>query len=310
MASRKLARGRVEQALAEDQQRHAALVRAAGEQRTRALLEDSARDLERRLRVAEGLRAPSGELARHEFTLAQLRATLAQVRSVLKQRTLPGLKGILVDGTAQAADGAAQATVAHLARADAAFRGVGTQPLALDEARLLDRAAMGAHSSLLHRLSSGGTTAPGADSEEHHAKAGILARYGASTIEHFERVLQLGVLQRKSWRDMRDDLRKKSPFLMGKPAWWAQRIVRTELMGAAGRGAWEASRLRRRAAWRRREDHQFGVRRPHGLFSGGVARNRGRGAGSVSTEVSGCNRARAYGTWPRLHRNPESPSAW
>ena len=164
------------------------------------------------------------------------------MRSVLKQRTLPGLKGILVDGTAQAADGAAQATVAHLARADAAFRGVGTQPLALDEARLLDRAAMGAHSSLLHRLSSGGTTAPGADSEEHHAKAGILARYGASTIEHFERVLQLGVLQRKSWRDMRDDLRKKSPFLMGKPAWWAQRIVRTELMGAAGRGAWEASR--------------------------------------------------------------------
>lgn len=59
---------------------------------------------------------------------------------------------------------------------------------------------------------------------------GVLRRYGAATIETFEGVLRTGILTRKPWGDMRDELVQASPFLQGQPKFWAERIVRTECL--------------------------------------------------------------------------------
>lgn len=71
---------------------------------------------------------------------------------------------------------------------------------------------------------------------------GVLRRYGAATIETFEGVLRTGILTRKPWGDMRDELVQASPFLQGQPKFWAERIARTETMAAYNRAGWEGLR--------------------------------------------------------------------
>ena len=71
---------------------------------------------------------------------------------------------------------------------------------------------------------------------------GVLARYGAATIQSFEDVLRNGMLTGKPWGDVREELVSKSPFLQGAPRSWAERILRTETMGAYNRAGWEAIR--------------------------------------------------------------------
>lgn len=71
---------------------------------------------------------------------------------------------------------------------------------------------------------------------------GVLTRYSAAVIEEFEGVLRRGMLTGKPWGDVRDELTSKSPFLQGSPKFWAERIVRTETMGAYNRAGWEAIR--------------------------------------------------------------------
>jgi hypothetical protein len=97
---------------------------------------------------------------------------------------------------------------------------------------MVDAAIQGTNASLLRRLVGEGAG----------AKPGILARYGAATIESFEQQLQLGLVAKKSFAEMKAALIEQSPFLQGAPASWAERIVRTETMGAYNRGAWEATR--------------------------------------------------------------------
>lgn len=223
------------QALAANRRAAQKLIEKVGVARARRLLEGSQRDLDKRLR--EAVKASGTQT----FTSEQMRATLAQVKQVLVELA-PKMRTTIADGATDVAEHAAQGVADYLTAADEHFRGVGSQPLALDEAAMLDAAGQGARSTVLRRLASSGEPVVGADDAPHHAKAGIIQRYGMNTIADFEGVLQQGVLVRKPWATMRAELIDQSPFLQGKPMFWAERIVRTELMGASNRGAFEAQR--------------------------------------------------------------------
>jgi len=209
------------------------LVKSAGTARTREILENAERELVQRLATI-----PAGP---GSFTYQQMRSALMQVRYVLAG-VRDGMTDAMVDGALDAAERAAGATIDYLARADQAFRGVGTTPLALDETAMFEQARVGARSSILRRLASSGTGAPGAPTAVHPAAAGILDRYGMNTIGLFERTLQQGMLTRAPWETIKTNLVASSPFLRSKPMFWAERIVRTELMGAYNRASWEANR--------------------------------------------------------------------
>jgi hypothetical protein len=226
-------------ALARDRREAVLLAQKRGAERTRKLLEEAAEDLERRIGKVTILKGLGAET----FTVAHLRATLAQVREVTRALAV-GMKEGLLDQVQDVAGEAVQITAKYLTEADKQFRGIGAQPLALNEARMFDVGTMGVRSSMLKRLASSGS--PAAQDTEvnqpHKARLGILDRYGVETIGKFEKALQVGLVARKSWREMRDDLTEQSPFLQGAPAFWADRIVRTEVMGASNRAAWNGMR--------------------------------------------------------------------
>lgn len=176
------------------------------------------------------------------FSRETLNATLVQVRHVLLQ-VGTGMTSVLTSGAEGAAEQAAGGTIDYLARVEALFRG-GAAPLDLDTASMFERAKVGARSSILQRLATSGEPQqpPGGLAEPHRAKPGILQRYGLATIGDFEDELRTGILARRSWTEQKQALVAKSPFLQGNPGFWAERIVRTESMGAYSRGAWEANR--------------------------------------------------------------------
>lgn len=219
--------------LADNRRQALDYVQRAGSGSARRVLERAERELVARL--------ASMKMTGTTFTGESMRATLAQVREVLRGLR-SGMETVLVDGAASAAEQAAGGTIDYLNRVDRQFRGIGTQPLAIDEAAMFEQARVGARASILRRLASSGGTAPGAQFAPHPAKPGILDRYGLSTIQMFEGEMQQGMLQRKSWDEMKASIVGKSPFLQGKPAFWAERIVRTEAMGSLNRGSWEATR--------------------------------------------------------------------
>jgi hypothetical protein len=211
------------------------LTQSLGVQKTRLLLEYASRDLQKK--IAQRVRAKTGET----FTLTQLRTTLVQVREVLRDLIIPGMHGVILNAGEKAAEHAADHVLDYLSRADREFRGVGTQPLAIREASMLENAVEGARSSMLHRLAASGTD-EGVDDEEHPARPGVLQRYGMATIDNFEKTLQHGLIARKPWSEMSKDITKNSPFLQKMPTFWATRIVRTEVMGAYSRSTWESIR--------------------------------------------------------------------
>lgn len=224
---------RAREVLAQDRGQALVHLQAAGDKRTRALLEGTARDLELRLRAT----LAEGGAGADSFTARQLKATLAQVRESTKALNR-GLRATLLGQAGPAAEGGADGTARYLAAADKAFRGVGTQPLALRPALMLEAARDGAESSVLSRI---------AEDPMHPGQPGVLVRYGVAVVGHFERELQKGILGRKSQAEMAEDLTARSPFLQGAPGYWATRIVRTEAHGAMNRGQWEASRAANRS---------------------------------------------------------------
>lgn len=201
------------------------LATKSGLDRLLPVLEKANADLKARLTHARGLSGPGQE----SFTVAKLESTLLQVRQVLAE-VKAGLEKTTLDTGKQAAELAAQSTAAYLRETQAKFKGI-HQPLQLKEAMLFDRAVRGTESSLLHRLQGDPKKGPG-----------ILARYGAQVVEKFEGVLQQRFAQGATWDDTRKGLIQESPFLQGAPAHWAERIVRTEVMGAHGAASWEALR--------------------------------------------------------------------
>lgn len=208
------------------------MLSVAGEGKTKKLLEHAARDLRRRIREVK----PGAEGG---FAEAQMRATLRQVEHVTRDLTR-GMRTHLLDQGDVAAEKGVENTAAYLRAADKKFRGVGQQPIAMDEARMFESAQHGVRASLLMRLAMSGEV-PEAGAF-HPAKLGVLQRYGVETIGEFQGILQRGMLTRKPWGAVADELTEASPFLQGKPASWAARIVRTETMGAYGRASWESVR--------------------------------------------------------------------
>lgn len=216
-----------DQVLKKSRERAAELLRRAGGSRTRSLLETAAADLTKRIRSSKQLQTGGGD----PFTLSQMKATLAQVEAVLKPLQV-GLQGVVVGDGRAAAEQAATDAVTYLRAAEARYSGI-AQPLALREASLLDASVEGANASILRRIAS---------DPDHPRRPGVLARYGANVIDDFEAVLRNRFVAKKPWDEVRDELTEKSPFLQGKPAFWAERIVRTEVMAAHNRAGWEVLR--------------------------------------------------------------------
>src|ERR1700722_15851425 len=211
------------------------LIQTAGVRQTRELMEEAALDLKKRIKAK--VRTGQGET----FTLTQMRTTLAQVEDILGN-VVRGMKDTILDVGNEAAEQSAEHTIEYLKSADKAFRGIGVSPLPIREAAMFSQATEGVQASILSRLASSGEPIEDADEEPHPAKMGVLERYGVETIDSFETQLRKGLVAKKTWGEMEDDLVEKSPFLQGAPAHWATRIVRTEVMGAYARSGWETIR--------------------------------------------------------------------
>ena len=209
-----------------NRKRGAAMATRAGKTPTRKLLERAAKDLARRIQAATALRGGGAE----PFTVVQMRVTLKQVEAVLHPLQ-KGLLGMVSEQGRAAAEASAAGALDYLRVAEARYRGVASAPLPLSEAQVLDAAVVGADASVLRRLSGD----PGKG-------GGILARYGGNVIDDFEEELRQRFVQKTPWDEVRENITERSPFLQGKPAFWAERIVRTEVMGANNRANVEVMR--------------------------------------------------------------------
>lgn len=207
--------------LLRDRQATDALARKAGAAKARGLLERAAADLEKRLK---GLRAPGGADA--SFTETHLRLVLAQVKAALGPLST-GLEGAVKALGKQAAALSARATLDYAKAAEERFRGI-HQPLAVEEAAVLSQATSAAESSMVRRI---------AGDPEHKGQPGVLARYGGAVMDNIENELALRFLAKRTWGETIEGVVAASPFLQGAPASWAERLVRTEVMGASNAAA-------------------------------------------------------------------------
>lgn len=164
------------------------------------------------------------------FTELQMKGALVQVQAVLRGLT-PGMKNSIVDTGVEAADSASGGIVEYLGKMNRQFEGI-VSPLALDEGSMIDKARFGAKASILRRILTSGEEVEGAEKKPHLAKLGVLDRYGVNVVEHFESILRNGIVTKMPWEEMKNSITKASPFLQGAPASWAERIVRTEVMGS------------------------------------------------------------------------------
>jgi outer membrane biosynthesis protein TonB len=187
----------------------------------RKQLERSHAELTKRLNAA--LTSGPGE---DSFTAVQLRTTLEQVKAVLHDLT-PELSNVVIQNGQLASTAAAEDAIRYIKQAEHQYRGV-ARPIAFKQAEALDRALKGTESSLLNRLQG-----------DEKAGPGILARYGDAVIQRFEDRLQQRMIQGKTIAEVRDEITSDSEFLQGAPASWAERIVRTEVMGAHNRANFE-----------------------------------------------------------------------
>lgn len=205
--------------LRKNRERATSFASKVGTERAKKLLERAQRDLERRIARAEGLRGPGKE----SFTAVHLRVTLEQVKATLRDLK-PHFAGAILDASKVAAEQAATGTIDYLQEQELKFRGVTSQPLALEQAAMVDRAVAGTESSVLHRISS--------DPDDPRTK-GILDRYGEAVVSRFEDVLQMRLIARQSWEEARSNLIAQSGFLKDAPLYWAERILRTEVMASS-----------------------------------------------------------------------------
>lgn len=208
------------------------LANQIGVKRLKKQLEEAQRDLEQRLRRAEGLRGPGKD----SFTAEQLRVTIVQVRDVLRELQ-KGMKDLVLEQGKQASDKAVGEQLEYLRRAERRFRGINAR-IPIREASMLDRVRKGTESSILHRIER---------DPKHPGRKGVMNRYGSTVIEKFEEKLRQRFLARQSWDQVRNELISESDFLQKAPAHWAERIVRTETMGAYNRAGWETTRASQQA---------------------------------------------------------------
>lgn len=205
----------------------------AGIERVQDVMRDAAASLEERL--SSILSTSRGA---DTFTTARLRATLDQVHAVLTGEVLPGMRQAVLDEGERAASMAGRVTHGYLQAAHAAYEGTLAEPLPVREAFMVDKATQGARASILRRLATSGT--PDGVEAAKPAKFGILQRYGIETLGHFEGVMQQGILTRSPIDAIREKLVGQSPFLQAAPRFWAERIARTEIVGAFSRATFQA----------------------------------------------------------------------
>lgn len=223
----------VRDALAKNRRDAIDIASVVGGKRMRGHLEDAQKDLVARLeRLAPGMKG--------SFTERQMNSALLQVRHVLGGLA-PGMRGTILETGLEAAADASNGVVEYLVKAEKAFRGVGVQALALDEASMMDAARFGAKASILRRIASSGEDVPGAEGAPHMAKKGVLDRYGMNVIGYFERSMRTAMIARKPWDSIKEDITSKSPFLQQAPGHWAERIVRTESASAYNTASLHAS---------------------------------------------------------------------
>lgn len=203
----------------------AGLADRAGGPRLARLLGRASVDLKKRIGQAEGL----GGAGEGSFTAEQARVTRKQLGLVARSLGV-GLRDQVLENAQDATELGVEQTVAYMQAAEARFSGIG-QPLPLRPVEMLDAISMGAQASQLRRLVS----------EGGGRGAGILDRYGMAVVGSFEETLQAGLLAKTPWADVRDQITDDSAFLQGKPQFWAERIVRTESMGAYARGTQAAT---------------------------------------------------------------------
>lgn len=182
--------------------------------------------LTKRFYDAGGLKAGTAT-----FTAAQAGVAMTQVREVIKELHA-GMKGDIVKTGKTTATKATADTIKYLDAAEKKFRGV-TAELPLKTAMIADRVNANTESSILHRIE----TDP-----KHPGRPGVLERYDKNVVRQFEEELQLRMVARQPWSEVRTAITEASPFLKGQPAFWAERIVRTETMHAHNRASWETMR--------------------------------------------------------------------
>jgi hypothetical protein len=205
-------------------------VRAAnvvGRKRMRKLLKRAETDLERRLQRARQLKG-AGEAP---FSTAQMKVTLAQVRAVMRELG-PGMTDAVVKTGMKTAEEATKSTVRLLNAGERKYRGI-VRPLPLDTATILDRVRSHTESSILHRMRS---------DPKIEGHRGVADRYSDNVVKQFESELQMRLVARQPWGQVRENIIKASPFLKGKPMHWAQRIVRTETMHSHNAASWQSMR--------------------------------------------------------------------
>lgn len=198
------------------------LAEKVGKQRALVILRGAQRELDRRLKHA--LERGPGE---GSYTAVNARATLLQVKAVLAWLT-PRLKAATLEQGGEQAGKTAESTLKYLRYAERHYRG-STARLNLDDAALFEAATRQGKASVLRRLMG----------EDSRRARGILDRYGEATVGHFERILQKHVVARTPPSEVFGELRASSPFLKQAPAYWTERIIRTEGMHGANAGAME-----------------------------------------------------------------------
>lgn len=204
----------------------AKLSQEVGRKHLRSVLQQAQLDLNARLAQASGLTN-----GLDTFTAYKMQVALRQVQAVVQDQNKK-VTGLMLEQAGTAADTATAGFLKYMHGAERKFRGI-VSVLPLDEAMMFDRARNGAEASILSRIAS---------NPQDPAGLGILQRYGMNVVQNFEDRLRGAVLTSKPWGEVRSDLIAESPFLQQAPASWAERIVRTETMGAYNRAGWETTR--------------------------------------------------------------------
>lgn len=241
MAARRRRDGPTE-VLALGREQALALADRVGGAEVDAMMREAAAELEARLRAAisTGSATPTS-IREMQTTLGQLRDVMKTVARRLGQTT--------IDVATDAANEAAGTMFDYLQGASSEF--APGRALPIREAAMFSRAVAGTEASILRRLAATESDQARIDAdpeatsmvpEQPMRPGGVLSRYSVATIGQFEDVLRRGMLTGKPWGDVRDELTSKSPFLEGAPRYWAERIVRTETMGAYNRAGWETIR--------------------------------------------------------------------
>lgn len=202
------------------------LAQQMGGDRVVSLLQDAHEELAGRLEA-------SRHLGPQSFTQTQLRAVMKQVK-VTTQGLVGDMRDDMLDAADDVGEAAGQDVLDEMASGSEQFHGLEIGSLGLDTASVLDAASYGANASVARRIAG----------EEHDGirEPGVLARYGVATVGSFEDILRKAVIANMSGEDVKALLVDASPFLQGQPSFWAERLYRTEMMGAHNRALWEGQR--------------------------------------------------------------------